>query len=136
MFNKNLATAVSKDIDRYQLSFVNYDNEEKCYVATNGHILMVEYTDDQYDSDKFFSPRTGLEEHPYITFPNWKRIIPEDGEDISERDFSIFVRKEKSRRKEVNKVLKIKNFFLNFEYMYNILKFIGTDYSLIQMKSY
>lgn len=131
MFNKLLSKVVSKDRINY-LNFIKYDKEEQCYVASNGHVLMVEHTDDKFDTDKLFNPKTRLEEHTDMIFPKWKEIIPEDGEDISEREFTVFVRKEKPMKNEVKKVVKIKNLFFNFEYVYYILKFVGNDFSLIK----
>lgn len=82
MFNKNLSKAVSTEKTRLYLTKVYYDKEAASYVASNGHIILIEKTTDIYDTNKFLSPLTGLEEDCDFTFPEWQRIIPVDGDTI------------------------------------------------------
>lgn len=83
MFNKILSKAVSSDKTRLCLTKVYYDKEVSAYVATDAHIMLIEKTTDSYDTDKFFSPLTGLEENCDFTFPQWQRAIPVDGYTIT-----------------------------------------------------
>lgn len=130
MFNKNLSKAVSTDKTRLYLTKVFYDKEVSSYVATNGHIILVEKTTDIYDTDKFFSPLTGLEDDCDFTFPQWQRVIPADGDTITCRSFKTFTRSVKSGY-YANKIAKITDDgFVDMKYLSIVLDFIGPDYIL------
>lgn len=130
MFNKNLSKAVSTDKTLLYLSKVYYDKEASSYVATNGHIILVEKTTDTYDTDKFFSPLTGLEENCDFTFPQWQRVIPADRDTITCRSFKTFTRTVKSGY-YVNKIAQITDGgFVDMKYLSIVLDFIGPDYIL------
>lgn len=130
MFNKNLSKAVSTDRTRLYLTKVYYDKEASSYVATDGYIILVEKTTDTYDTDKFFSPLTGLEDDCDFTFPQWQRVIPADGDTITCRTFKIFTRTVKSGY-YANKIAKIADDgFVDMKYLSIVLDFIGPDYIL------
>ena len=130
MFNKNLSKAVSTDKTRLYLTKVFYDKEVSSYVATNGYIILVEKTTDIYDTDKFFSPLTGLEDDCDFTFPQWQRVIPADGDTITCRSFKTFTRSVKSGY-YANKIAKIADDgFVDVKYLSIVLDFIGPDYIL------
>lgn len=130
MFNKNLSKAVSTDRTRFYLSKVYYDKEASSYVATNARIILVEKTTDIYDTNKFFSPLTGLEENCDFTFPEWQRVIPVDGDTITCRTFKTFTRTVKSGY-YANKIAQITDEgFVDMKYLSIILDFIGPDYIL------
>ena len=130
MFNKNLSKAVSSDKTRFYISKVFYDKEVSSYVATNGYIILVEKTTDIYDTDKFFSPLTGLEDDCDFTFPQWQRVIPVDGDTITCRTFKTFTRTVKSKY-SANKIAKIADDgFVDMKYLTIVLDFIGPDYIL------
>ena len=130
MFNKILSKAVSSDKTRLCLTKVYYDKEVSAYVATDAHIILVEKTTDTYDTNKFFSPLTGLEEDCDFIFPQWQRVIPADGDTITCRSFKTFTRSVKSGC-YANKIAKIADKgFLDMKYLSIVLDFIGPDYIL------
>ena len=130
MFNKNLSKAVSSDKTRFYISKVFYDKEVSSYVATNGYIILVEKTTDIYDTDKFFSPLTGLEDDCDFTFPQWQRVIPADGDTITCRTFKTYTRRIRSGY-YANKIAKIADDgFVDMKYLTIVLDFIGPDYIL------
>lgn len=130
MFNKNLSKAVSTDKTRLYLSKVYYDKKASSYVATDARIILVEKTTDSYDTDKFFSPLTGLEDNCDFTFPEWQRAIPADGDTITCRTFKTFTRTVKCGY-YANKIAQITNDgFVNVKYLSIVLDFIGPDYIL------
>lgn len=130
MFNKNLSKAVSIDRTRLYLTKVYYDKEASSYVATDARIILVEKTTDIYDTDKFLSPLTGLEEDCNFIFPQWQRVIPADGDTITSRTFNSYTRHVKSSY-YANKIAKIADDgFVDMKYLSIILNFIGPDYIL------
>lgn len=130
MFNKILSKAVSTDKTRLYLTKVFYDKEASAYIATDAHIMLIEKTTDTYNTDKFFSPLTGLEENCDFTFPQWQRVIPVDGDTITARTFKTFTRTVKSKY-HANKIAKIAvDGFVDMKYLSIVLDFIGPDYIL------
>lgn len=130
MFNKNLSKAVSTEKTRLYLTKVYYDKEAASYVASNGHIILIEKTTDIYDTNKFLSPLTGLEEDCDFTFPEWQRIIPVDGDTITARTFKTFTQAVKSKYR-ANKIAQITDGgFVDVKYLSIVLDFIGPDYIL------
>lgn len=130
MFNKNLSKAVSTEKTRLYLTKVYYDKEASSYVATDAHIILVEKTIDIYNTNKFFSPLTGLEDDCDFTFPQWQRIIPTDGDTITCRTFKTFTRTVKFKY-HANKIAQItEDGFIDMKYLSIILDFIGPDYVL------
>ena len=59
------------------LNIVHYCKAEQSYIACDGHLLIQEYTADEYEGDRYFMQNqditnTYLDEH---TFPNWQALL-------------------------------------------------------------
>lgn len=129
MFNKNLSKAVSKDKARLYLNYVYYNKTAAEYVATNGFIMLIEKTADLYDTDKFLSPLRGLPVPDDYTFPDYQKVIPADGDIVTDRVFKTYIRTEKSKH-QANKIVQIADMFVDFKYLSTALNFIGSDFIL------
>lgn len=129
MFNKNLSKAVSKDKTRPYLNYVYYNKSAGEYVATNGFFILTEKTADTYDTDKFLSPLTGLPVPDDYTFPDYQKVIPADGDIVTDRVFKTYIRNEKSKH-HANKIVQIADMFVDFKYLSVVLNFIGSDFIL------
>lgn len=129
MFNKNLSKAVSKDKIRPYLNYVYYNKETGEYVATDGHIMLIEKTADVYDTDKFLSPLTGLPVPDDYAYPNYQKVIPASGDIVTNRVFKTYTRNEKSKH-HANEIVQIADMFFDFKYLYVALNFVGSDFIL------
>lgn len=129
MFNKNLSKAVSKNKTRQYLNYVYYNKTDGEYCATNGCFILIEKTADTYDTDKFLSPLTGLPVPDDYIYPDYQKVIPADGDIVTDRVFKSYIRNKKSKH-HANKFVQIADIFVDFKYLSTALNFIGSDFIL------
>lgn len=125
MYNKKLKNAIDKNEHRDYLRYIAYNKQESCYIATNGHILLLEKTSDSYPCDKYFDPATG-ETVDDVNYPDWTRLFDFEKKEVFEKTFETFVSKEK-RKHACNKFVKINKFY-NYKLISIVFDFIGTDF--------
>ena len=98
MFSKYHKKAVEeKNGSKWSLKNVFYSSKNKEYVSCNGHILLIEKTDEEYENDTMFNPITGFpcddqNEAGVFNYPNYRRVIPENPE-VTFKSYKIFKRK-------------------------------------------
>ena len=129
MFNKKLSKFIDKKVVKESLKYVFYNKESGEYVATDGHVMGIEKTQDTYETDKFLSPLTGLPVDAVCTFPNYQKVISESGDIVDERVFKTYTRIEKSKWL-ANKIVQIRDAFVDFNFLKTALDFIGTSFVL------
>lgn len=101
MFSQYHKKAVEKKGIRYFLENVFYSAENKEFVSTNGHVLLIEKTDFKRKNNVMFNPVTcqPCEDQGKAgvkIFPDYRRVIPKNPE-VKFESYKIFKRKNRSR---------------------------------------
>ena len=102
MFSQYHKKAVEKKGSRYFLENVFYSAENKEFVSTNGHVLLIEKTDFKRKNNAMFNPVTcqpceDQEKAGVKAFPdNYRSVIPKNPE-VKFESYKIFKRKNLSK---------------------------------------
>lgn len=102
MFSQYHKKAIEKKGSCYFFENVFYSAENKEFVSTNGHVLLIEKTDKDFKQDMMFNPVTcqpceDQEEAGVKAFPdNYRSVIPKNPE-VRFEYYKIFKRKYRSR---------------------------------------
>lgn len=133
MFNKNLSKAVAKlDMCRPHLQNVYFNAESGEYVATNGHIMLVERTTDKpADSSTLLNPITGqvIEDAKEPGYVDYKRLYITSGEtlDWSAQLCKVYKFTGEKRYSQASKIIEINGVFFNFDYLKTIVDFFDGE---------
>lgn len=101
MFSQYHKEAVNKEGIRFFLENVFFSAENKEFVSTNGHVLLIEKTDKDFGKNTMFNPVTcqpceDQDKAGIKLFPDYRRVIPENPE-VKFESYNIFKRKNRSR---------------------------------------
>lgn len=78
MFNKEMRNVVSKkDYANFAFQAVFYNEERSEYVATDARVMLIEHTDDVFESDSYFDPITGDVLDWSFVYPDYTHLVPE-----------------------------------------------------------
>lgn len=115
MYNKLLNTVLSKE--REYLKHVYFDKSARAYVATNGHIMLVEYTTDKESVVKY--PEN-------FTFPDWQKIGYSGNWSPLDGDFYL----QDAPFGKGKKLAVINELAIDSRYYKKAIKFVGSGYRL------
>lgn len=77
MYNNTLDKISATKYNPPRISAVHYCKAEQSYISTNGHVLIQEYTTDEYPADRYFVQTQDITENYQAShdYPNWKALF-------------------------------------------------------------